>query len=690
MQEHDKDSEISKNEQVTFFTEVNEEEEELSSPEILPEQGIELTEAEASDAVIEPLPITDTDRPKKKTLSDLCKESVIIAFFIFVGTGIARLMRGSFTAAVFTAYDKTASAFKNTFLSKTLFGTKASGIISEAKKNVRRAATNAIIPKAVSKLLTAMLTVRTRIYALILLAFGSVTLFIHFFINRYFSLFLYDTSAPITGTLVIVAAIFLLLANGTITETVYKSRLLSALFFKLLGIKRTSIASKESPELSGSGACILGILLGLMTLVIPANMILLTIAVVLYTFIVIKSPEAGLIFVYLMTPFAPNSFLMYSIAILAVSYLFKAACGKRTIQLEFMDMFVGAFAFIMFASGIITFGEKNTVLQSLLYTVIYLISVSILRSSIWFERAMSSFIFSISAVTVSSVFYAVISRIGNSGDLWSSVSDELGAKGNAFNSGAVICLILLFSFFYLLSYVITANNKGQRFGFIFLSAISAVFLIMNLSPGAWSAAIIACIVFLLLMDSRSAIYILIACVMLPFLPVFGLSSVEGFFANLLPDKTRMSLWNAVIRMFPKYGFSGIGNGTEAFGDIYPTFFIGNTESVGHAASLIMQLTISLGFIGIVVYLLSLFFILQSSFSYGRSCSDKLSQSRIVTYAGMCGLIAATLCGINEFIWFEPRIMLIYWEIAALTVSTRRSALSSSENSAMIDDEPIYT
>lgn len=672
--------------QVTFFSE----EDELSSPEVLPEQGLDLSESVASTPRAESKSEKETEKTKNKSLAYLCKESVIIAFFIFIGTGIVRLMRNSFTTAVFTAYDKTAAAFKNSFLYKLFFGAKHTKRTSGARKRIRRLATDARIPKFFSNFLSSTLTVKTKIYGLTLLSFGIVTLFVHFFINRYFTLFTYDATAPITGILAVVSALFLIPSNSTFIETVSDSRLLSSLFFKFLGIKRSSAISEDTPDLSGSGACILGVLFGLTTLVIPAHLVVLAILTLIYSFIVIKSPEAGLLCVFFMTPFAPKALLMYSIAVLSISYLFKAACGKRTIQLEFMDIFVSAFIFITFASGIITFGAKDTVLQSFLFTFIYLLSVSILRSSVWFERAIRVFTVSISIVTVFSVFTGLLSRLGYSELASSSVTDSESALGNVFNSLSVICIILLCSFFYLLGSVITARTKGSRFGFILLSIAAAVFLFNNLPLGAWLAAIIAAVIFLLLMDNRSAIYMLIVGVMLPFLPAFGIRSVENFFISLIPSSSKMGLWNAVIRMFPRYGFSGIGNGTEAFGSVYPTFFIGNTDAVSHASSLLMQLTITLGFVGIAIFFLSLFFILQSSFSYGRSCSNKLSKSRIMTYAGMCGLLAATIWGINEFIWFEPRMMLFYWELAALTVSTRRSALSSSENADLADEDLLYT
>ena len=687
MRERKTDKSQSDTKQVTFFSD---EQDELSSPEVLPEQGLDLAESDASEPKTEAKAENETEKPKKKSLAYLCRESVIIAFFIFIGTGIVRLMRNSFTTAVFTAYDRTAAAFKSTFLYRLFFGAKNTKRTSGARKRIRRLATDARIPKFFSRLLSATLTVKTRIYGLILLAFGTVTLFVHFFINRHFSLFIYDASAPITGILAVVSALFLLPCTSTLIETVSDSRILSYFFFKFLGIKRSSSISDSAPELSGSGACILGMLFGLTTLVIPAHIGVLAILTLIYSLIVIKSPEAGLLCVFFMTPFAPKALLTYSIAILAISYLFKAACGKRTIQLEFMDIFASAFIFITTISGIITFGARNTVLQSFLFTFIYLLSVSILRSSVWFERALRVFMVSISVVTVFSVFTSLLSRLGYTEFGSSSATDSESALGSVFNSLPVICIILLCSFFYLLGSVITARTKGSRFGFILLSIAAAIFLFNNLPLRAWLAAIIAAVIFLLLMDNRSAIYMLVVGVMLPFLPAFGIRSIENFFISLLPSSSKMGLWNAVIRMFPRYGFAGIGNGTEAFGSVYPTFFIGNTEAVSHASSLLMQLTITLGFVGIAIFFLSLFFILQSSFSYGRSCSNKLSKSRIMTYAGMCGLLAATIWGINEFIWFEPRMMLFYWELAALTVSTRRSALSSSENADLADEDLLYT
>ncbi len=687
MSERKPDKNQSNTDQVTFFSE---NQDELSSPEVLPEQGLDLTESESSEPKAESSSENNTQKPKKKSLAYLCRQSVIIAFFVFIGTGIARLMRNSFTTAVFTAYDRTAAAFKSSFLYRLFFGSKNTKRTSNARKRIRRSATDARIPKAISRMLSATLTVKTRIYGLILLAFGLVTLFIHYFINSYFTLFIYEASAPITGILAVISALFLIPCTSTLIETVSDSRILSSFFFKFLGIKRSSSISDEAPELSGSGACILGVLLGLTTLVIPAHIVVIAILTLIYSFIVIKSPEAGLLCVLLLTPFAPNALLMYSIAVLAISYLFKAACGKRTIQLEFMDIFVAAFIFIVSISGIITFGARDTALQAFLFTFIYLLSVSILRSSVWFERAFRVFMVSVSFVTVFSVFTGLLSKLGYTQFDSSSITDSESALGSVFNSLSVIAVILLCSFFYLLGSVITARTKGSRFGFILLSIAASIFLFNNLSLGAWSAAIIATVIFLLLMDNRSAIYMLVAGIMIPFLPAFGIRFVENFLISLLPSSSKMALWNAVTRMFPKYGFTGIGNGSEAFESVYPTFFIGNTDAVSNASSLFMQLTITLGFVGIAIFFLSLFFILQSSFSYGRSCSNKSSKSRIMTYAGMCGLLAATVWGINEFIWFEPRMMLFYWELAALTVSTRRSALSSSENANLEDEDLLYT
>ena len=56
----------SDSDQVTFFSE---EQDELSSPEVLPEQGLDLPASETPEVSSEPASDADTEKPKKKSPS---------------------------------------------------------------------------------------------------------------------------------------------------------------------------------------------------------------------------------------------------------------------------------------------------------------------------------------------------------------------------------------------------------------------------------------------------------------------------------------------------------------------------------------------------------------------------------------------------------------------------------------------
>ena len=126
-------------------------------------------------------------------------------------------------------------------------------------------------------------------------------------------------------------------------------------------------------------------------------------------------------------------------------------------------------------------------------------------------------------------------------------------------------------------------------------------------------------------------------------------------------------------MFGKYGLSGIGTGKDAFTDIYTTFYIGNSVNVKHAHSLLFQIAFSLGFFGVVLFALIIFFIMQGALTYGRNCTDKSAENRLLCYSGMCSVIALVLCGLTEYIWLNSRIMLVFWILCGLAVCSRRSA-----------------
>lgn len=662
---------------------------EIIESEILPEQAVEPTTL-SGDEITETTEITDTAeitetenevggdtgrrRRTPRTKGSLRRESILVYFLILLVDTVSRKLRNSLLASVLTAYDKTAELFKASFL-YSFFASKPASLFKSFKKHVRRTFTDSRIPKMLGTVTSALMLIKVRIYGLMLLSFGISALFVHFFINLYFAVPVFSIYTPFIASGIMIASLFLIFSGKTLSQALVGSRIFSAFSTGLLGFTPKSFNDRDCIELSGSGSVVLGLLLGLLTVAFPIQSILFSALSVIYVIIVIKSPEAGLISLFLLAPFASIKVLTYAIILLSVSYILKVLCGKRTLMLEFPDLFVGIFIFMLFFGGIITFGEKGNVLTDVLFTGVYFIAASILRSEIWFKRSINSILLVGGIISV----YAVIARfLGEmlGFNLDSTLETDVGdATANILSSFSVLSYFVLMLGIFLLAYLLICRHRGQRFGLIIANISAVIFLFSTLPNGAWLAAVSAYVIILVLWKSRSALYMLLISLFLPFLPALKIHSVENFFHSIISVTERYDLWNAVIRMFSDFGIFGIGLGENAFSSLYPAYFIGNTENATHSGSLLLQILISLGIFGLLIFAVIIFFTLQSSLSYGRSCSDKSGFNRLTCYAGMCGIIASFLWGINEFIWYNPRTMLLFWLIMGVTVAARRSALS---------------
>ena len=183
--------------------------------------------------------------------------------------------------------------------------------------------------------------------------------------------------------------------------------------------------------------------------------------------------------------------------------------------------------------------------------------------------------------------------------------------------------------------------------------------------------------------------------MLPFVPLFLTLPSAQIFDFFKAEIYRTDIWKSVaylilgnalpenaemaVPFFTGIGFSGAGLGNDAFSDIFSITYPGASNGITHAHSLFLQIFVSLGGIGIIVFLMIIFFIIQNCFSFGRCCIDKKLPSRIYNYAGMCSVVALSLCGLGEYIWYNPRVILIFWIICAISVSAKRSAYINDVN-----------
>lgn len=606
------------------------------------------------------------------------RKSIILTFIVYVSEFIGRAFKCSFFAKMFTSFSSAGAKFSETHIYGRFSSTKALKNRNKIKKSFRRSATNASLPSLFTRLFTALTKIRVRIYGLGFAAFAITSAVIHFFIHSNFLDFTPNVYTPITAIIVFVASIFLLSYNKTVLDAVKEGYILSTLFFNFLGIKRPQFNEIDEIYFPISGACIIGVLFGALTLFIPPHFILAILMLVIYTYIIVKYPETGVISLIAVMPFINATVLVYVTTIISLAYLFKILTGKRTPNFEFPDIFVALFLILTLASELCTFGTRSTMLSSSVFILIYFLCICTLCEKAWFDRAITALIVSTFVYSVYSMFASFFAEaLGVVID--KPANTDLGlADTTVFGSTSLLSLILLCGIFYMLASFFTTKSKSNKFAYILLICVSLVFLIREASLIIIAALIIGLTLFLTLKSSKTFILLAFTAIVLPLLAMFNSGMFSEIGIIIENEQYRLKIWSAVVNMLHAYGITGIGISPDAFSSIYATYYVGNTVNVPHAHSLLLQITISLGALGIILFAVIIFFLMQSSFSFGRNSVDKSSRSRLFCYAGMCAMLSLVIAGIGEYIWYNPRMIIFFWLICGLTVCARRSSNDLSD------------
>ena len=121
-----------------------------------------------------------------------------------------------------------------------------------------------------------------------------------------------------------------------------------------------------------------------------------------------------------------------------------------------------------------------------------------------------------------------------------------------------------------------------------------------------------------------------------------------------------------MNMIKDYFWGGIGYGAESFSEIYPQYAYAGMESAAHSHSLFLQILLGVGIGGLVCFILILVFYTQKSFEYLKEPSDKLSFMR--TVSAMTAVVALTIMGIFDYVWYNNRIFFLFWVVMAIGVA----------------------
>lgn len=221
---------------------------------------------------------------------------------------------------------------------------------------------------------------------------------------------------------------------------------------------------------------------------------------------------------------------------------------------------------------------------------------------------------------------------------------------------------------------------SRGWGGRFLGLVGAVLgtgsLIMTYSRAGWIGLLVAALVFLFLWNRKLLpIVIALGFVSVPLWPDAVLNRVLTIF-NMKDTSTssRFPLYQAALRLLEQHPIQGAGLGSDVVRATVKNtnLYYGEAPFV-HSHNVYLQIWAETGLLGLLSFLASMGWAVKKGFKtvFGKQGSYPV---RMIVIGGVSALLGILVCGIADFIWHYPRVMLMFWFVFAITLAGIRLAL----------------
>lgn len=200
--------------------------------------------------------------------------------------------------------------------------------------------------------------------------------------------------------------------------------------------------------------------------------------------------------------------------------------------------------------------------------------------------------------------------------------------------------------------------------------LGALALVMTYSRACWVGLVVAALVFLFFWNRKLIpVCIVAALACLPILPDSIFNRILTIFnPNDSSTSSRFPLYQAALRMIGASPVTGVGLGTHAVkAAIIERNFYESFSSYAHSHNLFLQVWLETGLLGIFAFVAAMFSGLKQGAKVFLARTGPRSV-RLLVLGALSGLTGALVCGLADYLWTYPRVMLIFWFTAALLLA----------------------
>ncbi len=459
-----------------------------------------------------------------------------------------------------------------------------------------------------------------------------------------------------------------------------ESRILSAIFFGFLNIKRNDSYLRKEPIGRPTYFMIAGVVTGVLGLLTSVQLILLLFPAILAIYALFAFPESGAVALFLAIPFLNYEHLAVFSALITLSWFIKLLRGKRILKFTSIDLTVLAFAVTLFFGGVISVSTKES--NELSHTLLamlggYFAVSNLLRTTQWIKKCGVALITSFSVSLIAgAVGEAVRLLPGSRVDIFSDIFSDSVLLFMSINPVIIHMAVAVVPIMMLRA--LADKNAAKTAWSVCAVILSLASLFVCRSRSGTFAVVIGLVILLMLVSKKSLSYIIPAIIIIPLVialmpspitdAVDRLFSFDGAIASY-----RQNVNYTTNKIISDSLFGGIGLGESAFTKIVPLYTNDISLQITHASDLYSQITVSLGLTGLVIFLIFVVQLFRRYFSYivkSQSDDQDIKISVISTFAGLSALL---VMGLIDYIWLSPSVFLLFWLIAALFSASVKTA-----------------
>ncbi len=217
-------------------------------------------------------------------------------------------------------------------------------------------------------------------------------------------------------------------------------------------------------------------------------------------------------------------------------------------------------------------------------------------------------------------------------------------------------------------------KEGHKVIYAVLLLSLMMCMIFTWSRGAWLGMLISTALFLAISDKRWIFVGVLAIFLIPVLLHFSGNTaiIERFLSigNTADTSTayRVSIWRSAIDIIKDFWVCGIGIGSDAFTTVYPSYSLAGAKFALHSHNLYLQFWVETGIIGIVSLISVLLGFLKTVFSLPVIKNIKNNDISKILVALGTGIVGFMFQGLTDYVWYNYKILMIFWIIIALGVS----------------------